>query len=77
MKGPFKELDGTSSDNSVIFDTAWSPNSSLIACGTIEGQVSLLSLENEDSSLLFSLDAHTDSCRSLDFNVDGTGERLP
>ncbi|KAJ3336193.1 hypothetical protein HDU91_001862, partial [Kappamyces sp. JEL0680] len=76
MKKPRQLLDGApSQESSIIFDTAWSPiNSSILACGTIDGSTLVHSLDRQDqTSLLFSLDNHKDSTRSLDFTLDGSG----
>lgn len=77
MKKPFRVLDcqaSHSQEDTVIFDTAWSPaSSSLLATCSILGDVSLYDLNKTTEDPLFSLRNHTDSCRSLDFTPDGTG----
>ena len=86
MKKAFKVLDCQErdrSEDSVIFDTAWSPSScSLIAASSILGTVSLYDLNRSTSSAsksptlldpVFRIQSHTESCRSIDFTVDGTG----
>lgn len=59
--------------DSVVFDTCWNPvNPTLLSLGNIDGGVSVFNVD-ATSTLLFSSKHHKESCRSLDFSLDGSG----
>ncbi|KAH6591041.1 hypothetical protein BASA50_009042 [Batrachochytrium salamandrivorans] len=59
-----------------VFDLSFHPSRSLVAAGTIEGQVVCFDYSRgdtvQDATLLFNKHIHKNSCRSIDFGVNGT-----
>lgn len=54
-----------------IFDLIFHPKTNILACGMITGQVNILSYDSENVIEVGKYEHHKQSCRSIDFSIDG------
>lgn len=54
-----------------VLDISFHPNENIFGIATITGEVTLYKYSNEENTILFDLELHTEPCRDIEFSSDG------